>query len=391
MCKLINIAEAKILYMFELQLSIIELIFLILFALSSLVQLLYYFIFYLRTGTYSQKYRLDNKEPVSVIICARNEAENLKLFLPSILEQDYDDFEVIVVNDCSDDDTEDILKRFSKEYNHLKVTTIHKEASLRHSKKMALFIGIKAASNELLLLTDADCQPVTKNWISGFASVFADKNDFVLGYGGYLRQKGLLNRYVRFDTMFIAMQYLGMALAGLPYMGVGRNLAYRKSVFIRNKGFGPNINLQSGDDDLFVNQLARKGNTTVSLDSDTFTRSIPAMTWKEYYKQKIRHMSTSPHYRGITKALLFTEPLSRTIFYVLLVILLLLTKLTIPLIIAGGIVLISKILVFALAQKNLNEKDLLLFSLLFDIISPFLNVYFLINSAFKQHQYYEWK
>ncbi|MFO7853376.1 MAG: glycosyltransferase [Bacteroidota bacterium] len=377
--------------MFELPISTLESIMIVLFGAAALVQLFYYLFFYLRAGIYNYKEKSDVSEPVSVIICARNEAEKLESFLPSILEQEYDDFEVIVVNDCSDDDTEDVLKKFSKKYDRLKVTTIHKELSLRHSKKMALFIGIKEATNEILLLTDADCQPVSKNWISTFASSFTNKTDFVLGYGGYLRQKGLLNKYIRYDAMFIAVQYTGMAMAGLPYMGVGRNLAYRKSVFLKNKGFGPHLNLQSGDDDLFVNLLARKKNTAVNLAPESFTRSIPSGTWKEYIKQKTRHTSTSPHYRWLTKFLLITEPLSRLLFYALFVSLMILTKLYLFLGIVGAIILLTKIIILALAQKNLNEKDLLVFSLLFDIVSPFLNAYFLLNVAFKTHQYYEWK
>ncbi|MEA1887550.1 MAG: glycosyltransferase [Bacteroidota bacterium] len=377
--------------MFELPISTIELILIALFGAVALLQLFYYLFFYLRPGVYSFKEKGDKSEPVSVIICARNEAENLESFLPSVLEQEYDDFEVIVVNDCSDDDTEDILKKFTSKYDNLRVATIYKESSLRHSKKMALFIGIKAASNELLLLTDGDCQPVSKNWITTFAASFTNKTDFVLGYGGYLRQKGLLNKYIRYDSMFIAMQYTGMAMAGLPYMGVGRNLAYRKSVFLKNKGFGPHLNLQSGDDDLFVNLLARKKNTSVNLAPESFTRSIPSGTWKDYIQQKTRHSSTSFHYRGLTKFLLITEPLSRLLFYTLFVILMFLTKLYLPLGIVAAIILLTKIIILALGQKNLNEKDLLVFSLLFDIVSPFLNVYFLLNVAFKTHQYYEWK
>ncbi len=377
--------------MLELQLTTTEYILIVVFAASLLVQLLYYLIFYLRAGIYRNKEKKRKTEPVSVIICARNEAENLEVFLPSILEQDYHDYEVIVVNDCSDDDTEDILEKYLRQYDNLKVTKIHKESSLSHSKKMALFIGIKAAQNDLLLLTDADCQPVTKDWISSFVSSFNQSTDFVLGYGGYLREKSLLNKYIRYDSSFIAMQYAGMAMAGLPYMGVGRNLAYRKSVFLENKGFGPHLNLQSGDDDLFVNMLADKKNTAVNLAPESFTRSIPSKTWKEFQKQKTRHLSTASHYKMLTKIMLAAEPVSRLLFYSILVVLLFLTKLYLILGIATAVVLITKLTILALAQKNLNEKDLLVFSLLFDIISPFLNVYFLLNVAFKRHQYYEWK
>ena len=377
--------------MFELHITTTELILIVLFASSALIQLLYYLVFYLRAGMYRYNRKSMKTEPVSVIICARNEAENLASFLPSVLEQDYHDFEVIVVNDCSDDETEDILKKFTREYDNLKVSTIHKESSLRHSKKMALFIGIKAARNDLLLLTDADCQPVSKDWIASHAASFTKKTDFVLGYGGYLKKKGLLNKYIRYDSMFITMQYTGMAMAGLPYMGVGRNLAYRKTVFLENKGFGPHLNLQSGDDDLFVNLLARKENTYVNLAPESFTRSIPSGTWKEYRQQKTRHISTASLYRGLTKLLLITEPVSRLFFYTLLVVLMLVTNIYLPLAIMAGIVILTKIIILALAQKNLNEKDLLVFSPLFDIISPFLNVSFLLNVAFKRHQYYEWK
>lgn len=377
--------------MSELHLSTPTLILLAVFAVSVLFQLVYYLLFYLRVAFYRPGDSKENKEAVSVIICARNEAENLEVFLPSVLEQEYDDFEVIVVDDCSDDDTEEVLEKYAKQYNRLKVTRIHKESSLRHGKKMALFLGIKAAKNELLLLTDADCQPVSSQWISSFASHFNDSTAFVLGYGGYLRKKGLLNKYIRYDTMFIAMQYAGMAMAGFPYMGVGRNLAYRKSLFMKNKGFGPNINLQSGDDDLFVNKLAGKKNTLVNLDPASFTRSIPSKTWKEFHKQKTRHFSSSSYYRKSSKFLLAAEPLSRLLFYSLLIVLYFITGLHLMLAISAATVIICKLVILGLAQKNLNEKDLLVISLLFDLISPFVNVYFLLNVAFKRQQYYEWK
>jgi glycosyltransferase involved in cell wall biosynthesis len=377
--------------MSELHLTVPIAILLVVFAVSVLLQLIYYLLFYLRVAAYRPKEKKENKEAVSVIICARNEAENLEVFLPAVLEQEYDDFEVIVVDDCSDDNTEEVLDKYTRQYSNLKVTKIHKESSLMHGKKMALFLGIKAAKNELLLLTDADCQPVSSKWIAGFASHFNDTADFVLGYGAYLREKGLLNSYIRYDTMFIAMQYAGMAMAGFPYMGVGRNLAYRRSLFMKNKGFGPNINLQSGDDDLFVNKLAGKKNTAVNLDPDSFARSIPSRTWKEFYKQKTRHLSAASHYRLFSKIILTAEPLSRLLFYSLLIVLFFLTGLYTILAIAAATVIICKLVILGLAQKNLNEKYLLVISLLFDVISPFVNVYFLLNVAFKRHRYYEWK
>ena len=152
------------------------------------------------------------REPVSVIICARNEAENLKNFLPSVLEQDYPDYEVIVVNDCSEDNSYDILGEYLVRYPHLKISTINKDPKFTHNKKFAQFIGIKAAKNDILVFTDADCKPESDQWLAMMSSHFDEKISFVLGYGGYLREKGLLNKYIRYDCMVIAMQYLGMAI-----------------------------------------------------------------------------------------------------------------------------------------------------------------------------------
>ncbi|HUS86103.1 MAG TPA: glycosyltransferase [Bacteroidales bacterium] len=377
--------------MFGYTLDTLDITLLSVLLLSSLIQLFYYFRYYIKVVLQSPRRETGRKKPVSVIICARNEAENLKEFLPSVLEQDYPEFEAIVVNDCSEDNTTEILTSFLENYSNLRVTTIHKDSSLGHSKKMALFIGIKAASYDHLLLTDADCKPASNKWMGLMMSGYSGEKEFVLGYGGYLKKRGLLNKYIRYDAMFIALQYTGMALAGRPYMGVGRNLAYKKSLFFDNKGFGPHLNLQSGDDDLFVNALANKDNTSVVIDKNAYTLSLPSTRWISFSKQKMRHMSTSVYYRPSTKFLLGLEPVSRLINYVLFFYLI--SQLTIwPVTVAiFGITLISKLTILFFAQKSLNERDLLLFSPLFDIASLFLNGCFLIGARKNKYQSYEWK
>ena len=241
------------------------------FVVSALFQLFFYLYIYLAPLTLRKNDRGSKGEAVSVIICARNEAANLEKFLPSILEQKYEDFEVIVVNDCSEDDTDILLGSLSLKYKNLKVSTIKKDAKFSHFKKFAMFIGIKAAKNELLLFTDADCEPVGPEWISKMVSGFEEGKEIVLGYGGYFSGEGLLNKYIRYDTFFIAMQYFGMARRGLPYMGVGRNLAYRRSMFFRNGGFGKYNTLMSGDDDLFVHENGNSANVALELRKESFT------------------------------------------------------------------------------------------------------------------------
>jgi glycosyltransferase involved in cell wall biosynthesis len=311
----------------------------------------------------------------------RNEAENLQNFLPSVLEQDYPDFEIIVVNDCSEDNSYDILGNFLKLYPHLKVSTVNKDPKFTHNKKFAQFIGIKAAKNELLLFTDADCHPESDKWLRGMASDFEEKTNFVLGYGGYRPGKGLLNKYIRYDCMTIAMQYLGMAIRGVPYMGVGRNLAYRRSVFFANKGFGSHNHIVSGDDDLLVNSIARGGNTVVEFRPETHTRSIPCTEVSDWILQKKRHLTTAPYYKFRDKVLLITEPLTRILFYVSAIVLFSFIFLW-PWVLALVMLrLITQFLVFAGAQKKLNEPGLLGYLLFFDIFSPLINsVVYLSNS-----------
>ena len=269
----------------------------IIFFTSAAIQLFYYLFYYMAVYFYKPSGINAIKQPVSVIICARNEAENLKKFLPAVLEQDYPDYEVIVVNDCSEDNSYLILGNYLLQYPHLRISTVNKDPKFTHNKKFAQFIGIKAAKNEILLFTDADCQPESDKWLESMTSHFHEKTDFVLGYGGYINKKGLLNKYIRYDCLSIAMQYLGMAIRGIPYMGVGRNLAYRRSLFFANNGYGAHNHLISGDDDLFVNTNATKTNTTVEFRQETHTRSVPASDLKEWIIQKKRHLTTAPYYR----------------------------------------------------------------------------------------------
>ena len=344
------------------------------FCIAIVVQLFYYFRFYLATSMYRPPEKKHSKEPVSVIICARNEAENLKQFLPSVLEQDYPSYEVIVVNDCSEDNSDDILGELISKYPKLRVSSINKDPKFTHSKKFAQFIGIKAATNELLLLTDADCQPESEKWLSGMVSNFSEGIDFVLGYGGYFRKKGLLNKYIRYDSMFIAMQYLGMAIRGIPYMGVGRNLAYRKSVFFKSKGFGSHNTTISGDDDLFVNTNANSGNTKIEFRSGTHTRSVPSSTFKEWIKQKKRHLTTARFYKPGNKLLLLLEPISRIIFYCLFVLFIAFRWFWPFILIIFGARFLIQGIIFYLITKKLNEPKILIYSLIFDIFSPIINV-----------------
>jgi biofilm PGA synthesis N-glycosyltransferase PgaC len=363
----------------------------LIFCFASLTQLFYWLWFFLSLHYYKTPVREAKTDPVSVIICARNEADNLRNFLPSVLEQDYPSYEVIVVNDCSEDSSYDVLGQYLGQYPHLRVSSINKDPKFTHNKKFAQFIGIKAASNDILIFTDADCQPESDKWLSYMVSNFGTNTDFVLGYGGYLDEKGILNKYIRFDSMFIAMQYIGLALRGIPYMGVGRNLAYRRSVFFRNKGFGAHNHIISGDDDLFVNSDASKINTAVEFRTGSHTRSVPASSTEDLIKQKLRHFTTAKFYKPWHKVLLFLEPLTRMLFYFLFAALITTLYLWPYAIAIFGLRLIVQIIVTSLIQKKLNEKGLLFFSLIFDIFSPVFNAVLYFSSSRNRSGRNTWK
>jgi len=354
-----------------------------LFILMFLIQSYYYLRYYRKA--FLKKSAIYGKpdispETVSIIICARNEASNLEKNLPLILEQDYPEFEVIVVNDRSEDETETLLKLLATKYPHLHVSEVRNDPKFTHGKKLALTLGIKAAKSEWLLMTDADCTPAGKNWLSVMQKNFTQNKDIVLGYGGYKKEKGFLNMIIRFETVFTAMQYFGLANAGKPYMGVGRNLAYRKTVFFSNKGFASHSNLNSGDDDLFVNETSNASNVAIEMHPDSFTWSDGEKTFKNWYAQKKRHLTTSPRYSFKTKSRLIIENVSRLILLFSFIFLLFLYPFPELAIIIFAIMLLIKAIIFKIVFTRFQETILFIPSLFFESLIPLFYSYIhLIN------------
>lgn len=305
--------------------------------------------------------------PVSVIICTRDEAANLAKNLPGALIQQYrTTHEVIVVDDNSYDDSKYLLEAFQKEYKQLHVVLLTQEAKFIPGKKFPLSVGIKTAKYETLLLTDADCVPASELWMDKMQQVYDDNTEIVLGYGAYHKKSGLLNKIIRWETFHTALQYFSYALAGKPYMGVGRNLSYKKELFFRHKGFTAHNHIASGDDDLFIKTAATKTNTKISVDPDTFTLSQPAKTWGQWRKQKSRHYTTAKFYKPIHKFLLGLYSLTQFLFYPLLAVSIIFYNWQLPLIVFG-IRFIMQAVVYYFGMKKLHEKDLWPFFLLFDV------------------------
>ncbi|MDF2449314.1 MAG: glycosyl transferase family 2 [Bacteroidota bacterium] len=328
-------------------------------------------------------------EPVSVIICARNEDDNLAEFLPKILVQDYPEFEVVVVNDCSIDNTENVIDEFAKIFPNLKKVTIKEDDYYKHGKKLAVVIGIKGAKHDNLLFTDADCYPANDQWLRDMSAGFVNRREIVLGYGAYKKEKGFLNKLIRFDTFLIAANYLSAAIKGKPYMGVGRNLAYTKKLFYKQKGFSTHYHILSGDDDLFVNQACSDENTNVAVSHNAITYSIAKSSFTDWKRQKQRHLTTAPYYSSGSKTRIMTGYILQYTFH-LSFLSVLLYKTTLISALVGFILKICfQMIIFKKASKKLNESDLWAWSFFYEII--LLVVYPVIHISKLFHKPNKWK
>ena len=360
----------------------------ILLVLATIVQLVYYWAIYGKVAFFKQKNEfVRSDQPVSVIICARDEYYNLKENLPLLLTQDYSTYEVVVVNHGSEDETNYMLRDMAEVHKNLKIVNISQDLNFFSGKKFPLSIGIKSASYDILLFTDADCLPGSNQWLRRMAANFTEGTEIVLGYGAYSKSKSLLNLLIRFDTTRIAMNYLGFARIGMPYMGVGRNMAYRKSLFYRQNGFISHYRVQSGDDDLFINKAATATNTRIEIQEEAHTISKPKASLDQWLRQKRRHLQTGGYYKPAHKFALGLFATSQVLFWATAIGLLILWYL--PYVVIGIIVIriFTQLLITGKVMRKLSEKGFLLLVPLFElflmIVSPVLAFANMLNKPVK--------
>lgn len=359
-----------------------------------LIQLMFLLIVYLRPYRIAKKKTEKvvpeggNIPPVSIIIYAKNESENLQANLPFILRQDHPNYEVIVINDGSTDESEEVLKRFETEYNHLYHTYIPEEAKYLSRKKLALTVGIKAAKHDILLFTEANCRPLSDNWVKAMAVNFVKDKSFVLGYCSYGPHKGFMHKLIAYDNLISGLQYLSSALAKSPYTANGRNLAYRKEEFFKRKGYYNSLNLHAGDDDLFVNEAATKTNTSVEYSADSLTvmREIDRFSiWKE---MKVSRAATRRYYKGHA---LSRYRFDTSLFFLFLIgvgVSIYLGIVGNPLLAVCGVVLylllmLSKTIVYYKSAKLLQQKPVVFLMPILEIVSPLFNLYVRIYRTFR--------
>jgi glycosyltransferase involved in cell wall biosynthesis len=338
------------------------------FCLVTCIQLAYYLGIFSRLAFYKIRLKSHSQQqPVSVIICARDEADNIVKNLPGVLVQNYPtSHEVILVNDNSTDSTKYLVDELRRTFKNLIPLSLTQEAKMIPGKKFPLSMGIKSARYETVLLTDADCVPASENWIQLMQDGYTDRTEIVLGYGAYHKTNTLLNKIIRFETFHSALQYLSYSLAGIPYMGVGRNLSYKKEIFFKNKGFSSINFIPGGDDDLFINKVATKKNTAIVIDPQAHTLSEAKKTWKDWIAQKTRHYSTAKYYQTKHKWLLGLYSATQFLIYPFFIAAVIFYNWWMALIVFG-IRLIVQGFIYFKAMKKLNEADLFPFFFLFEL------------------------
>lgn len=339
--------------------------------------------------------------PVSVIICAQNESENLAKFLPAILEQDYPVYEVIVVNEGSSDTSEFVLGGLEAKYKHLYHTYIPREAKNLSKKKLAITLGIKAAKYDTLLFTEADCVPSSKSWIRSMVRHFDDKTEIVLGYGAFPPGKSLMGKLAVFDNLINGLQYLSSALKQKTYMGEGRNLAYKKELFHKGNGFQTYLQLHAGEDDLFINENATEENVRVEISESSIT-TMDFCDFRFWKEMKVKRLATSHYYKLSLGLFRRWEGLLSLLFWAFAIACIVVGILYFPklssliLLVTATLAIlgrwISQAIVLNKAAKILQKGAGFYWTIpLFDILLPCFNLYFRMYHTFKGKSDYIWK
>ena len=356
-----------------------------LFIVVVATQFLYYLIVFGKFAYAKSQKNNPKKIPVSVIVCAKNEADNVSKFIPILLEQDYPDYEIVLIDDASSDNTLDIFKAFDKQHANIRLVKVVNNEAFWGNKKFALTLGIKAAKKEYLLFTDADCYPTSKDWIKEMSSQFTLHKTIVLGYGAYEKIPGsFLNKIIRFETMLSAVQYFSWAKSGHPYMGVGRNLAYKKEEFFNVNGFIEHMQIRSGDDDLFVNQAAKAKNTTIAYSPESFTVSKPKTTFNDWWIQKRRHVATANYYKPFDKLQLGAFYCSQLLFILLPIVLLSFQFQWILVLCLIALRYIVTWIIVGFSAGKLKEKDVVYWYPILELVLLFTQINIFITNTFSK-------
>lgn len=330
------------------------------------IQLAYHWFFFSRLAFFRPAAQSPEKPPVSVIIVVHNQYQLIRQNLPELLGQDYPDFEVLVVDDTSDDGSDEVLEKLAETFSNLRVVKLTQSLNWFKGRKFPLSLGIKSASHEFLLLTDIRFRPEGKNWISQMVAAYTFDTAIALGYATF-NTTSKINKWLRFMAFYDGMFYLSMALSGMPFKGIGPNLSYRKSLFYRHKGFSSHYVINAGDDELFVNKAATRKNTEIRISAGSQVKCSKPMTFIQWLENEKTRLAIRRFFKPGHRMMISLFSATTLLFYALFAALLI-VHVQLPVVIGIFLIrLLSQLVIFGLIQKKLSEKKLLWVTPIFDL------------------------
>lgn len=230
--------------------------------------------------------------PLSILLTVHDNARELERHLPVILSQDYPvGYEVIAVVSRGEDDTDDVLKQFANSHSNLYVTFIPDTSRYMSRKKLAVTLGVKAAKNEWVLMTDATCVPSSDQWLKHMARHATTGTDLVIGYSNYDDEA---TDFQRFERLVSQRYILRKAQRGTAYRCEPGNLMFRKACFLDGRGFEGNLKYVRGEYDFIVNKFAERGNVATVIAPEAWMIE-DAPTKKQYRNRHLYYMETRRH------------------------------------------------------------------------------------------------
>lgn len=355
------------------------------FAASTLIQLIYFWGIFAKLSFYREKIRYPGLPPVSVVIAASNQYSDLKTNLEFFLQQEYPNFEVLVVIDNSDDPSNELLEELSRRYENLSIVELTQKLNWFSGRKFPLSLGIKSAQNDLILLSEPSCRPENNYWIGEMVSAYSPNTEMVLGFSSFATKSGI-NKWLRFTAFYDALFYLSTALLGIPFKGIGRNLSYTRNLFYRNKGFSSHYVISYGDDEIFVNKTATKKNTKVKISTNARVIQIKKLSFLEWLATENIRLRIRRFFNPGDRILIRGFSLTSFLFYTLFVTNLIFQAPWMVVIAIFALRLISQMIIFGFAQKRLQEKNLLLLSPIFEILLILIDFLIWISLFFKRNK-----
>jgi len=344
------------------------------FAVLFIISILFLFLF---TGRilFRKKIQHSTAAPLSLIYTVRNEETRLKNNMAPVLSINGVDFEVIVVDDFSQDNSFQVLGMLRGRSDRLKVSTLQQET--RFSTKMAQNLALKAASFEWILTVPISYENASIEWISGISNALDFNKTVVLSYCSAQNSGGFINRIYRIENYLSFTKSVGYILNNFPFVYSEENVAFQKKKYFEIGGHGLKISEQYANLELLINFFIRKKTTSILFESVTAIKKTEDLIWNDYLDILKKSLRIEKHLSGSKKAMLAFDEITKLLFPPVTVVVIILLFDLWPLFSALLLIMfIARLVIIKIMQNRLNERKIFISSLLYDLIVPYFKLFY---------------